>query len=262
MAATGLCGALPAPILLLRKGWRSVFFVWPMFSIVTIYILAAVVPAFFLMRYIYRMDTIEKEPPMLLLSLALYGVLAAVLAGVLEGVAERILASQINPDSEKYTIILAFLVVAVIEEGLKFLFLKYRTWRDPNFDYRFDGIVYAVFVSLGFAAWENLQYVMGYGLSVAVPRALLALPGHMGFAVFMGAFYGKAKLCEDIGHTRAKHVNLVTGYIVAVLLHGFYDSCAMIGDTLSTVLFIVFVVAMYFIVIRLIRKESAQNTPV
>ena len=43
-------------------------------------------------------------------------------------------------------------------------------WRDPNFNYRFDGIVYAVFVSLGFAAFENISYVVGYGLTTAVAR--------------------------------------------------------------------------------------------
>ncbi len=92
-----------------------------------------------------------------------------------------------------YTILLAFLVVAVVEEGTKFVFLKLRTWRDPNFNFRFDGIVYAVFVSLGFAAFENINYVLGYGLTVALPRAVLAIPAHMGFAVFMGLFYGRGK---------------------------------------------------------------------
>lgn len=238
------------------------FFVLPMLSVIAIYVLAAVVPAIFLMRYIYRQDTIEKEPPMLLLSLVLLGVLAAVLAGGLEYLGESVLSSMLDPSGKNYVIVLAFLVVAVIEEGLKFLFLKARTWRDPNFNYRFDGIVYAVFVSLGFAAYENIQYVMGYGLSVAVPRAVLALPGHMGFAVFMGVFYGRAKLCADLGNARGKTANLLASYAAAVLLHGFYDACAMIGSTLSTVLFIAFVAVMYVLVIRLIKKESAHNIPV
>ena len=64
-----------------------------------------------------------------------------------------------------YTLVLAFAVVAVVEEGAKFAMLKRRTWNDMNFNYRFDGIVYAVFVSLGFAAFENIGYVLGYGLS-------------------------------------------------------------------------------------------------
>ena len=121
----------------------------------------------------------EKEPPGLLFSLILMGFAAALAATVLEELGESVLSAFLDPSSPAYTIALAFLVVAVVEEGGKLFFLKQRTWRDPNFNYRFDGVVYAVFVSLGFAALENINYVFGYGLQVAVPRALLAIPAHM-----------------------------------------------------------------------------------
>ncbi len=238
------------------------FFVLPSLAVIAIYILAAILPALFLMRYIYRKDTIEKEPPQMLISLVFLGVAAALVAIVLESIGKGILSAFIDEDSPAYTIIMAFLVVAVVEEGAKFFFLKRRTWRDPNFNYRFDGIVYAVFLSLGFAAFENISYVMGYGLSTALIRAVLAIPGHMGFAVFMGLFYGRAKLCADTGNNVGKALNLWAAYLSAVLLHGFYDACAMIGDVMSTVLFIAFVVVMYIVVIRLVKKESLTDRPV
>ena len=238
------------------------FFVLPSLAIVAIYIAAAVVPAIFLMKYIYSKDTIEKEPPMLLLSLVLMGVAAALVSIVFEHLGELILPNLIDQNSAEYTIVLAFLVVAVVEEGAKFFFLKRKTWRDPNFNYRFDGIVYSVFVSLGFAAFENIKYMMGYGLSVAVPRAILAIPGHMGFAVFMGVFYGRAKLCESYGNRAGKIANLAAGYASAVLLHGFYDSCAMLGTVLATVLFVAFVAVMYIVVIRLVQREAYSDRPI
>lgn len=238
------------------------FFIVPTLAILAIYIGAAVLPAYFLLRYIYREDKIEKEPPMLLLSLLLWGVAAALVSIVLESIGERLLPSLVSEDSPFYVLALAFLVVAVVEEGTKFFFLHLRTWRDPNFNYRFDGIVYAVFVSLGFAAFENIRYVMGYGLGVAVPRAILAIPGHMGFAVFMGLFYGRARLAEDSGHPGRRRANLWAGYLSAVFLHGFYDSCAMSGTVLATTLFIAFVVVMYVVVFRLIRHESNTDRPV
>lgn len=171
----------------------------PTLALVLVYLLAALLPAAFLMRYIYRMDTIEKEPPGLLTGLVFLGVGAAVVAIVLETLGQGILNAFLAQDDPAYSIVFAFLVVAVVEEGAKFLFLRWRTWKDPNFNYRFDGIVYAVFLSLGFAAFENVSYVMGYGLTVALYRALLAIPAHMGFAVFMGYFYSRAKLCSDVG---------------------------------------------------------------
>ena len=82
--------------------------------------------------------------------------------------------------------ILTAIFVGLIEEGSKFFFLYRFTWKDKAFNYRFDGIVYAVFVSLGFAALENVFYVFNYGTGVALQRALLTIPGHMSFAVYMG----------------------------------------------------------------------------
>ena len=236
--------------------------VLPGIATIIIYLLAALLPAMFLMRYIYRKDTIEKEPKGMLVGLVFLGVAAALFAVLLESIGQSILSRYLAEDSPAYTIVMAFLVVAVVEEGAKYVFLYWRTWRDPNFNYRFDGIVYAVFVSLGFAAFENISYVMGYGLTTAVLRAVLAIPAHMGFAVFMGYFYGRAKRCSDEGNMRGKHLNLWAGYLTAALLHGFYDACALLGTVVSTLLFLAFVIAMYFIVIRLVKKESKSDQPV
>lgn len=238
------------------------FVTMPFYYLVAIYVLAAVLPAVFLMRYVYKQDTIEKEPAYLLWSLVGMGVLAALASIVLEWIGQTVLNSTLDKNDPRYMYILAFLVVAVIEEGAKFFFLYRRTWNDINFNYRFDGIVYAVFVSLGFAAFENVKYVFSYGLSVALPRAILAIPGHMGFAVFMGIFYGRARLQADLGNKVGTVINLVIGYLMAVLLHGFYDSCCMVGTKQSTAVFVVFVAVMYLVVFRLIKHESRTNRPV
>lgn len=237
------------------------FFTLPFLPVLVIYILAAVLPAAVLLRYIYRHDTVEKEPPGLLVRLLVMGVASALCSGLLELVGQTVLNRLVSPDSPYYTIILAFLVVALVEEGTKLLLLYRTTWRDPNFNYRFDGIVYAVFVSLGFAAYENIQYVFCYWLSVALPRALLAVPGHMSFAVVMGTFYGRAKLSEYAGDWRGRRHNLWSAYLSAVSLHGFYDACAMIGSVPATVLFILFVLWMFWMVYRMVRRESATDAP-
>jgi len=239
-----------------------VYFALPMIATIAIYITAAVLPAVFLMRYIYRMDTIEKEPQGLLFALLRSGALASLAAFVLERMSFGILSPHLDHSDPAFSMIVVFLIVALVEEGAKFYFLKRRTWRDPNFNYRFDGIVYAVFVSLGFAAVENINYILGYGLTVAVPRAFLAIPGHMGFAVFMGLFYGRAKLRENNGDRVGKNMNLWAGYLSAVLLHGLYNACATMGTVLSTGLFLGFVAVMYIVVIRLIKKESASDRPI
>lgn len=234
----------------------------PLIPVLAVYILAAVVPAVVLLCYIYRHDTVEKEPTGLLICLLGLGIVAAVCSGVLESVGQRILDLLLPSGSRLYLILLAFLVVAAVEEGAKFLFLKRCTWNHPAFNYRFDAIVYAVFVSLGFAAFENVQYVLQYGLSVALPRALLAVPGHMSFAVCMGIYYGRAKLCRGWGDEAGERRNLRAALLFPVLLHGFYDACAMIGSSRSTAVFVVFVVLMFFKVFRQVKRESATDLPV
>lgn len=242
------------------------FFFAPLIAVpvlyLVIYVLAAVVPAVVLMRYVYRQDRVEREPPWLLGGLALRGVYAALAAIVLETLGQSVLNALVSRDNPRHVVLTAFLVVAVVEEGTKFFFLYRRTWRDPNFNYRFDAIVYAVFVSLGFAAFENVKYVFSYGLSVALPRAILAIPGHMGFAVFMGWFYGRAKLRSDLGDGLGARVNLALGYLAAVFLHGMYDTCCMTGTARSTLVFSAVVAVLYLAVFRLIRREARNDTPV
>ena len=240
------------------------FFVFPALALLPnlVYFLSAVLPACFLLRYVYRHDTVEKEPLPLLLSLLGMGCLAALCSAVLESIMERLLFLLVDPYSPAYTILLAFLIVAVVEEGTKLFFLKLRSWRHGAFNYRFDGVVYAAFVSLGFAALENVQYVVNYGLSVALPRALLAIPGHASFSIFMGVYYGRAKLLENLGDYGGSRRCLCKGYLFAVFLHGFYDACAMTGTANASMVFLLFVALMFAAAYRALKRESATDGPI
>ena len=110
------------------------FFFAPLIAVpvlyLVIYVLAAVVPAVVLMRYVYRQDRVEREPPRLLGGLALQGVYAALAAIVLETLGQSVLNALVSRDNPRHVVLTAFLVVAVVEEGTKFFFLYRRTWRD------------------------------------------------------------------------------------------------------------------------------------
>jgi RsiW-degrading membrane proteinase PrsW (M82 family) len=83
----------------------------------------------------------------------------------------------------------------------------------------------------------------------------------MAFAVFMGIFYGRAKWCANRGNAAGAKFNMIMGFVSAVFLHGFYDSCCMIGTGLATVIFLGFVVFMYFVVMRVVKKASWEDRP-
>lgn len=224
-----------------------------------ILLIAALLPAAVLLFYIFKQDKIEKEPTSLLIKLLIMGVLSCIPAVIWELVGESVLSMIIPPETQLYSILSAFLVVAAAEEGCKFFFLKKCTWKHPAFNYMFDAIVYSVFVSLGFAGLENILYVFQYGLGTAFTRAFLSVPGHMAFAIFMGIYYGRARLCENYQDYVGRKKNLRKGYLLAVLIHGFYDACLFVSTAFTVFLFVVFVIAMYIITFRTIKKASRED---
>ena len=230
-----------------------------------LFLAAALIPAIALMFYVYKHDRIEKEPASLLKKCILGGCLAAIAAIGLEYGAEYLMDRyfETHAISEAGYAVVTAVMVGLAEEGAKFFFLKKFTWNSPEFNYRFDGIVYAVFVSLGFAALENVIYVFSYAsLAVAMQRAVLTIPGHMSFAVYMGYFYGRAKISDVSGNAPAAAAIQWTGYLSAVFLHAVFDGSLMIGSDASTIFFYVFVAVLDLYVISTLRRESLTDRPV
>ena len=221
-------------------------------------ILCAVLPAAVLMAYIYKKDKLEKESPAILKKLVLFGIVSTLPAIVIEAVGSSVLAAVYETNSLPYAVLMNFLVIAGAEEGSKFFFLKRKSWNAPDFNCQFDGVVYSVFVSLGFALLENIMYVLQYGFSTAVARAVLSVPGHACFGVFMGAFYGMAKRYET-GYCPQNCQNcLRRSVLIPMLLHGIYDFIATTNIG-GAVFFLVFVIIVFSFGIRLTNKLSKED---
>lgn len=226
----------------------------------------AVIPSMILFMVVWLGDRVEKEPPKLLLKLFLFGALSTVSAlilGLLGGVVTRLF---LGGEDLLYLLVDNFIVVALVEEGGKYFFLKLITWKNPEFNYTFDAVVYAVAVSLGFATIENILYVVSQGIIggiiVAFMRALLAVPGHVIFAVFMGCYYGLAKHASAVGDVRKCRVNLVKALVIPVLLHGFYDFCLNTGSGVFVLIFFLFDIAMVIVTIWRFVKLSSRDTAI
>jgi len=131
--------------------------------------------------------------------------------------------------------------------------LKRATWNNPNFNCSFDGVVYATFVSLGFAVWENIQYVFSYGLGTALVRAVTAVPGHTCFGVLMGACYAAAKRAENIGDVEGCKQYKRMAIIVPVIAHGAYDLFAGMGSWIGSILFIAVIAVIFFFSFKLAK---------
>ena len=181
----------------------------------------ALAPAFAIALYIYWKDTHEKEPVGVLVMCFIFGALICFPAGFWNSGVFEIFGFDLDQEDNGMLIsfFMAFFVVGLGEEMLKYLVVVLYAFRKPCFNEPFDGIVYAVMVSLGFAAFENIFYVMEGGLSVAVLRMFTAVPMHAAFAVIMGYYIGLSKYYRGAARTEKS----LKGLVYAVLLHGLYD---------------------------------------
>ncbi len=253
-------------------------------------ITAALLPAVVLCVYVYKKDRVEKEPAGLLARLALSGAVCVFPAGIFESLLmkaqDAVFAGAFRYENGQafldggafylYNLIQNFLIVAVVEEGLKWIAVRRLTARNKSFNSLFDGIVYCVFVSLGFAAAENVSYVFRFGFSAALMRAVTAVPGHMFFAVIMGYQYSlwhvnnAARLVETQmmrqGYIPAGPSAFNTGaplaksFVLPVIAHGFYDYCCSLDSMLSNVLFYAFLAGLYALCFARMKRLSAVDT--
>ncbi|QNM84212.1 PrsW family intramembrane metalloprotease [Polaribacter pectinis] len=180
-------------------------------------LLLAVAPVTIIILYIYFKDKFEKEPIGFLFKNFLLGATASILITFILG----IFASKLIPLTDAKSILQqflqAFFVVALVEEFSKYLIVKFYAQKNKEFNEPFDGIVYAVMVSMGFAALENVLYVFQYGAATGFLRAFTAVPAHATFAILMGYFMGKAKFSNN------RIVLNLTGLLFATIFHGAYD---------------------------------------
>ena len=189
-------------------------------------IIAALLPAIVLGLYIYFRDPVP-EPVTRLLKAFSTGVAICVPVAFAELYISHMIFGAGEPTTLFGTTVKAFCVAAIPEEVAKWLALWMVLRHNPYFDEHFDGIVYAVFVGLGFAAIENVGYVLQSGegwLTVAVMRALLSVPGHYAFAIIMGYYYS---IYHFVAPTKANAIKMI---LLPILAHGVYDSLAMSGS--------------------------------
>lgn len=192
---------------------------------------AAILPAFLLVLYIWLRDRYQREPLSQILKGVFYGVLSAGIAIVLE---ELIGGFGITGEAQTWLGALwnAFLGAAMPEEAAKLLMLWLLLRKNKHFDERFDGIVYACCVAMGFAGTENIIYLfsnLGEWETVAVQRAIFAVPGHFLFGVAMGYFYAQIAF-RDLPYAKRSLI-----FVAPVVLHGIYDGLLFMAEVTPAV---------------------------
>ncbi|NLP46968.1 MAG: PrsW family intramembrane metalloprotease [Epulopiscium sp.] len=215
----------------------------------------ALAPIIIIIFYIYIRDKYEKEPIRLLILGLLFGSFITIPILGVETILGFLAPSE-NTLLESFYI--AFIVAAFTEECFKYIILYFLIWRNHNFNEKFDGIVYAVFISLGFASVENIIYVLNPqwgGVNTAAARAILSVPGHALFGVAMGYYFSMARFERE-----QKDKWIAKAFYIPILLHGIYDFILMANKPFLMIFFIPFVLYLWVSGFRKMKKHL-QDSP-
>ena len=214
----------------------------------------AIAPIMIIVIFIYLKDKFEKEPISFLVKNFLLGAFASILITFILSLILNTIYPLTDSKSIFQQLLKAFIVVALVEEFSKYVIVKYYAQSNKEFNEPFDGIVYAVMVSMGFAALENILYVFQYGVSTGIIRAFTAVPAHATFGILMGYFMGKAKFSNN----KLKY-NLI-GLITATAFHGAYDFFLFINFIPGTLIGAIVSLIIGIILARKAIKKHQKNS--
>lgn len=194
-------------------------------------------PVICFILWIYYKDKYNKESIYILLKYFVLGIIISFFAIIIE----KILVDKNIFEDDTNLIYTAFVVAGCTEEILKGITLFIFANREESYDEKLDGIIYSIFLSLGFATVENIIYV-NYEkvvsiLQIAFSRAIISIPAHVMFAITMGYYFSKYKF-ENNGVKRRQ--NLILAFLIPILLHGIFDFILMIGYKWTIIVFILY----------------------
>ena len=181
-------------------------------------LLITVIPSLAILVYFFISDKF-KEPKSTIAVVFVLGILICLPAGILNNFMFENFGGQDNGKDLTHS----FLGPAWTEEILKFLVLYTIVLRRSEFNEPMDGIVYGVVVSLGFATYENYDYVFRLAerwdiapSQLAIWRSYTAIPMHGLNGCIMGFYFGMYAFT-------AKKSYLVLSLILPFLFHGMYN---------------------------------------
>lgn len=226
-------------------------------------LIIAILPVILLGIYIYKKDR-HKEPTYLLVKLFFAGIVSCFLVLALTDILVILLPFLKNDVQTMNFIefcIYVFISIAFLEELCKWLMTYYIGYLDKEFDEVYDIVVYAVFVALGFAAFENILYVFGIGsIQVGIMRGLLAIPGHVCYGIAMGYYLSLARYHEKYGSPKKAKINKIKSIVMPTIYHGIYDYCCFTASGMILVVFVAFIIFLYSISLKKVKIAAQEAT--
>ena len=202
-------------------------------------------PSLIILFFIIKSDKF-REPVKLIVEAFILGCLICFPAGLLNNL---LIWSTGDPDSFSF-------LAGLTEESLKFLALSIFIRPKSEFNEPMDAVVYGTLISLGFATFENYEYVYVYfdnipPLEIAILRALTAIPLHASCGIIMGCFLGMHVF-------RNSNFAIFKAILYPMIFHGMYNY--LVGKNLLLFLIFFILTLIYtFFLYRWIRKLQEKK---
>ena len=226
--------------------------------------LASIIPILIILAVIYNMSEVKRQPIWCIALLFIGGILSWVMVRYISKyLGNDIYKSQVEINEslgDKGFFLVSFGIIAIIEELSKYIVITIMCFKNKLFKNPYDGIMYAVCISLGFAFIENIMYINNYGMSVAISRAIFSIPAHASFGIIMGYYLGVSKMCSDKGEYSQSALTRYLAFFISLLFHGFYDFLLNFNTQSIYIIFIVYVIIMYcFVIFLLLRLNKIDD---
>lgn len=214
-----------------------------------------IIPIILIMWYINERDNKEKEPLILIVIMILLGIISVCLSRwvwklIIINIPE--IKEEIASRDWYVRILISYGQIGFIEETIKYIILNILIYRNKNYDYMYDGIVYSVALSLGFALMEGIEYGMKTNLIVSLVRSILTIPMHTVYGVMMGYYMSKGKIDNN---NRVMYYRYV-GLILPIFIHGTSDYMLSILNSNNQLIYIGWAIFLYIGSLKKINELS------
>ena len=225
------------------------------------------VPSIFFMWFLYKQDKVEKEPINLLLTLFIGGISSCIISSLIIMTLKTyipFLNDNIYSLNLIQIIIRLLFVISMVEELAKFIIGYMIVWKDKNFNYLYDGILYFSYVALGFSTFENIIYQIqfnSYGLLPIFIRSITSIPAHICFGIFSGYLISIAKLESYKKNGKTKKY-IILSIIIPIILHFLYNFILLNSNKIFNIIifitYLVLLILLSYKIILLVRKNKKE----
>jgi RsiW-degrading membrane proteinase PrsW (M82 family) len=216
-------------------------------------LIASIGPGLLWLWYFYQQDRYEPEPLKVVFKVFLAGLLLVIPAGLLEQLWRGQILSAVHSGNWPSFLMMAFLVIALIEETLKTGFLWWLIGHNNELDEPADGIIYGITLGLGFASLENLIWASAFGFGVAALRAIITTLAHATFTGWMGYFIAKYKFRNHSSSV------LLSGFFLAWASHGLYDFLLFLRNPAASLVAILMIAGLLLRLFQILQKQVTHS---